>query len=160
MLRLLAQPVFCFFDPSWWSRHIDFHFPTIKLQPGFCLSCVLQCFSCFETNFFIDVLSNFGTAFWSRTTLVVESAHRLSHLLSTLQICKQVVQDIPKKLLWICGTVFTFWRGQCPNCRTVVSLGGFILASAPEFLSPWAFVQSMLHLVFYSCASTLDFIFF
>ena len=91
MLRLLAQPVFCHGDPLWWSRYIDFHFPIIKLQPGFCVNCVLQCFSCFETNFSIDVLSNFATAFMSQTTLVVESAHRLSHLLSDLLICKKPI---------------------------------------------------------------------
>ena len=39
-------------------------------------------------------------------------------------------------------TVFTFCCGQGPNCRTVVSFGGFILASGPEFLRlselPWS----------------------
>ena len=48
MLCLLAQPVLCFFDPLWSTRHIDFQVYTIKLQPGFCLSCVLQCFLTFE----------------------------------------------------------------------------------------------------------------
>ena len=67
-----------------------------------------------------------------------ESAHRLRDLLSTLQICKRVVHDILKKVLAICETVFTFCCGQCPNCRTVVSFGGFILASAPGFLGPSA----------------------
>ena len=33
MLCLLAQPVLCFFDPSWLTRHIDFQVYTIKLQP-------------------------------------------------------------------------------------------------------------------------------
>ena len=57
------------------------------------------------------------------------SARRLSHLLSTLRICKRVVQDIPKKLLLICRTVVTFLCGHCPNCRTVVSLRRFLWAA-------------------------------
>ena len=32
-------------------------------------------------------------------------------------------QDVPRIVKSICGTVFTFWCGQCPKCRTVVSLG-------------------------------------
>ena len=132
MLCLLAQPVLCFFDPLWSTRHIDFQVYTLKLQPRFTPSCVLQCFSYFWTNFFYDVLSNFATSFRSRTTLVVKSAHRLRDLLSTLQICKRVVHDILKKLLSICGTVITFLRDHCPICRTVVSLGVSILAPGLE----------------------------
>ena len=132
MLCLVAQPVLCFFDPLWSTRHIDFQVYTIKLQPGFTPSCVLQCFSYFWTNFSLDVLSNFATSIWWRTALVVKSAHRLRDLLSTLQICKRVLQDILKKLLSICGTVITFLSGHCQNCRTVVSLGGPILAPGLE----------------------------
>ena len=82
-----------------------------------------------SVKFFIDVLSNFAIVISVRATLMVKSAHRLSHLLSTLRICKRVVQDIPKKLSWICGTVVTFWCAHCPNCRTVVSLGRFLWAA-------------------------------
>ena len=75
---------------------MDFHFLTTKLQPGFCASCVLQCFSRVETEFFIDVLSNSATSSMSRATLVVESAHRLSHLLSTLHICKVPICELDR----------------------------------------------------------------
>ena len=132
MLCLLAQPVLCLFDPLWSTRHIDFQVYTIKLQPGFTPSCVLQCFSYFWTNFFYDVLSNFAIVISGRATLVVKSAHRLWDLLSTLQICKRVLQDILKKLLSICGTVITFLSGHCQNCRTVVSLCVSILAPGLE----------------------------
>ena len=94
-----------------------FIFPSYSCNSDVEVSCVLQCFSCFETNFFIDVLSNFETAFWSRTTLVVESAHRLSHLLSDLLICKNQCQ----------GCLSYFARLQflvLQNCRTILnSLG-------------------------------------
>ena len=73
-----------------------------------------------------------------------ESAHRLRDLLSTLQICGRVVHDILNTVLSMCETVFIFLRDHCPNCRTVMPLGSFI----------------MLHLVFYSCSSTLDLSFF
>ena len=41
----------------------------MKLRPAFCHSCVLQCFSQVEPNFFIDALSNFATALMSQATL-------------------------------------------------------------------------------------------
>ena len=31
--------------------------------------------------------------------------------------------DVHRIVKSICGTVFTFWCGHCPKCRTVVSLG-------------------------------------
>ena len=62
-------------------------------------------------------------------SLAMVSAHRLSHLLSTLRICKRVVQDIPKKLSWICRTVVTFLCARCPICRTMVSLNRFLWAA-------------------------------
>ena len=96
MLCLLAQPVLCFFDPLWSTRHIDFQVYTIKLQPGFCVSCVLQCFSYFWTNFFYDVLSNFAIVISGRTTLIVKSAHRLWDLLSTFHICKKSICELDK----------------------------------------------------------------
>ena len=45
----------------------------MKLRPAFCHSCVLQCFSQVEPNFFIDALSNFATAFMYQTTLPATS---------------------------------------------------------------------------------------
>ena len=48
-------------------------------------------FSCFETHLFIDVLSTFATAFMCWTTLVVDSSHRPSHLLSVLLTCENQV---------------------------------------------------------------------
>ena len=80
--------------------------------------------------------------------LLCDSAHWLRDLLSRLQICKRVVHDILKKVLAICGTVFTFCCGQGPNCRTVVSLGGFILASALGLLGPSALSKACFTLCF------------
>ena len=67
-----------------------------------------------SSQFFIDVLSNFAVAIVSLLCFAMVSARRLSHLLSTLRICNRVVQDIPKKLSWICRTVVTF---LCAHCR-------------------------------------------
>ena len=88
-LAILATPVCVQTTLMVKSAH-RFSFSHTKLQPGFCASHVLQCFSHFETEFFIDVLSNFGTAFMSHTTLVVKSAHRFSPLLSILLIYKNL----------------------------------------------------------------------
>ena len=85
-------------------------------------------------------------------SLAMVSAHRLSHLLSTLRICKRVVQDIPKKLSWICGTVVTFWCAHCPNCKTVVSLSRSLTAAALKLwgLAPEPYVSytflSLIHI--------------
>ena len=148
MLCLLAQPALCVFDPSWWSRHMDFQVYTIKLQPGFCPSCVLQCFLTFEPTFGMMSCLTLQLRPCTPLCFVCESAHRLRDLLSSLQICKRVVHDILKKVLAICGTVFTFCCGQGPNCRTVVSFGGFILASAPGFLGPSALSKACFTLCF------------
>ena len=128
----LLNLYFVFSSPCGPLGTSTFKFTLYNCNPAVVVNHDLQCFSYFWTNFFYDVLSNFGTAFWSRTALVVESAHRLWDLLSTLQICKRVLQDILKKLLSICGTVITFLRGQCPICRTVVSLGRSILPPGLE----------------------------
>ena len=79
----------------------------------------------------------------------VVSAHGLSDLLSTLRIRKRVVQDIPKKLLSICGTVVTFLCGKCPNCRTVVSLGRSLWAATLRPPNPHfgAWLRSLTFLV-------------
>ena len=87
-------------------------------------------FSCFETNFFIDVLSNFGIAFMSQTTLVVESAHRLSHLLSNLLIstnqflgmsqliCSFAISSFTE--LQNCGLFLGFPLPELPDCSAVL----------------------------------------
>ena len=62
MLLSICEALLCHFDPSWWSRHIDFQVYIIKLQPGFCHDCLLNCFSHFWTFFLHDVLSNFEIA--------------------------------------------------------------------------------------------------
>ena len=95
-----------------------------------------------SAKFFIDVLPNFAMATLSPLCFAMASAHRLWDLLSTLRICERVGQDIPKKLLWICGTVVTFLCGHCPNCRTVVSLGRFLCAATlkPSKSSFWGSV--------------------
>ena len=121
MLLSICEPLLCAFDTSWWSRHIDFQVYTIKLQPGFCISCVLQCFSYFEPTFCMMSCLTLQSQPCLPLCLLCESAHRLRDLLSSLQICKRVVHDILKKLLAICETVFTFLCVHCPNCRTVVS---------------------------------------
>ena len=86
---------------------------------------------------------------------VCESAHRLRDLLSTLQICKRVVHDILKKLLSICETVVTFLCGHCPNCRTVVSLGRFLLAATLKPPNPYfgAWLPSLSFLYTFSLAT-------
>ena len=95
-LDVLATFATCtlFFRPLVVKSAHRFSFSDTKLQPRFRDNHVLQCFSRFETNFFMDVLSNFATAKMSETTLVVESAHRLSHLLSHLRICKNQVRPL------------------------------------------------------------------
>ena len=50
----------------------------------------------FETEFFIDVLSNFATAFSVIAALMMKSAHRLSHLLSTFHICKVPICELDR----------------------------------------------------------------
>ena len=84
-----------------------------------------------------------------------ESAHRLRDLLSSLQICKRVVHDILKKLLSICETVVTFLCGHCPNCRTVVSLGRFLLAATLKPPNPYfgAWLPSLSFLYTFSLAT-------
>ena len=75
MLLSICEPLLCFFDPSWWSRHMDSQVYTIKLQPGFCDGCVLQCFADFWTNFLYDVLSNFAIATLSPPCVLCVSRH-------------------------------------------------------------------------------------
>ena len=110
--------------------------------------CFAMFFFTFEPTF--GMMSCLTLQLWPCAPLcfMCESAHRLRDLLSSLQICKRVVHDILKKVLAICGTVFTFCCGQGPNCRTVVSFGGFILASAPGFLGPSALSRACFTLCF------------
>ena len=86
----------------------------------------MQCFLHFETEFFIDVLSTLATAFMSRATLVVKSAHRLSHLLCNLLICKNHFGNVLSNLFIFnfhfqnCRTVLSSCGLPCPKCRTVL----------------------------------------
>ena len=109
MLLSICEPLLCVFDPSWWSRHMDSQVYTIKLQPGFCDSCVLQCFLTFEPTFCMMSCLTLQSQPCPPLCFVCQSAHRLRDLLSGLQICKRVVRDILKKRLSICETVFTFF---------------------------------------------------
>ena len=90
---------------------------------------------------------------WAPLCFVCELTHRLRDLLSGLQIRKRVVRDILKKLLSISETVFTFFCVQCPNCRTVLSLGmqsaNFFIDVLSNFamaiLSPLCFAMASAH---------------
>ena len=107
----------------------------------------IELWSC--VHFLVRPLSEVQNCSEFRRVHPVASAHGLSDLLSTLRIRKRVVQDIPKKLLSICGTVVTFLCGKCPNCRTVVSLGRSLWAATLRPPNPHfgAWLRSLTFLV-------------
>ena len=122
----------------------------ITFLSGHCQNCrTVVSLGSESPQFFIEVLSNFAMTIVSPLCFAMVSARRLSHLLSTLRICNRVVQDIPKKLSWICRTVVTFLCARCPNCRTVVSLGRSLWAATLKPPNPHfgAWLRSLTFLI-------------
>ena len=66
-----------------------------------------------------------------------------------LKINLRFRQGILQVVESICGTMFIFWCGHCPNCRTVVSLGRSILP--PEREPSKSGFRPVAKVVFFYC---------